>query len=96
MSAARSYSSSQSSGSAVAGLLNPVKGYRDSLKRRGIAPRNHAKENMASLRRQQEANRESKDRAADKDGSKFVMKRFRDVRSRVEVRTCCVGCAAAV
>lgn len=84
-SAARSYSSAQSRGSAVSELLNPVKGYRDSLVRRGIQPRNHAKENMASLRRLQQTNRDTKDRNAGKGDNRFVMKRFRGVASRVEV-----------
>ena len=77
--------SRQMSGSSVSSLINPVNGYRDTLRRKGIEPRNHAKENIANLRRKQQVNREQKEDEASRGDGKFVMKRFRDVESRVEV-----------
>ena len=78
--------SRQMSGSSVSSLINPVNGYRDTLRRKGVEPRNHAKENIANMRRKQAVNREAKESEARRGEQKFVMKRFRNVESRVEVR----------
>jgi hypothetical protein len=78
--------SRQMSGSSVSSLINPVNGYRDTLRRKGVEPRNHAKENIANMRRKQAVNREAKESEERRGEQKFVMKRFRNVESRVEVR----------
>ena len=72
------------SGSQGSSLIHPVNGYRDSLRRKGVQPRNHAKENLAALRQRQRDNREMKENAQKEE--RFVMKRFQGVSSRIEVR----------
>ena len=47
-------------GSAVGDLMNPVRGIRDIQRRRGIEPRNHARENLRILREKQQENREKR------------------------------------
>ncbi len=69
-------------GSQVGDLLNPVRGIRDEQSRRGRKPRNHAKENLRALREKQQQNRQTRADAAARQEKKFVMERFRDVKSR--------------
>ena len=81
---AAAYRHAQSSGAQVSSLINPVNGYRDKLKRSGVAPRNHAKENMQKLRQVQRENREAREeKLSNKGKNRFVMKRFKDVEARV-------------
>ena len=70
-------------GSAVGDLMNPVRGIRDVQRRRGIEPRNHARENIRILREKQQENRERRQQKADAKPRKFKMKRFQDVKPRV-------------
>lgn len=44
-------------GGAVAAILNPVNGYRDKLKREGKTVKNHVRDNVVNLRKQQSINR---------------------------------------
>jgi hypothetical protein len=66
----------------VGALLNPVRGIRDAQQRRGRVPRDHAKENLRALREKQQRNRQTRADAAARTEKKFVMERFRDVKSR--------------
>ena len=70
-------------GSAVGDLMNPVRGIRDVQRRRGIEPRNHARENMRILREKQQENREKRQQKMEEKPKKFKMKRFQDVKPRV-------------
>ena len=71
-------------GSQVGDLLNPVRGYRDTLVRRGVMPRDHARDNARQLREMQANNRVRKQQQqeAARHTKKFTMKQFRGVQSR--------------
>jgi hypothetical protein len=69
-------------GSQVGNLLNPVRGIRDQQARRGKQVVNHARENRIKLRAAQAKNRALQDAKNQKKEDKFVMKRFKDVKSR--------------
>jgi hypothetical protein len=64
-------------------LMNPVRGIRDVQRRRGIEPRNHARENIRILREKQQENREKRQQKMHEKPRKFKMKRFQDVKPRV-------------
>ena len=70
-------------GSAVGDLMNPVRGIRDIQRRRGIEPRNHARENLRILREKQQENREKRMHREEPKAKVFKMKRFKDVKPRV-------------
>lgn len=69
-------------GSAVGNLLNPVRGIRDRQARSGQIPRNHAQDNIRALRQKQAQNRALREQKQNEADDRFVMKRFRDVKSR--------------
>jgi len=52
------------SSSGVANLLDPVKGCRDAMRRRGLKPKNHHAANLAKMRELQQVNREKKNTPA--------------------------------
>merc|ERR1719502_617978 len=63
--------------------MNPVRGIRDVQRRRGIEPRNHARENIRILREKQQENREKRQQKMEEKPRKFKMKRFQDIKPRV-------------
>jgi len=71
-------------GSQVGDLLNPVRGYRDTLVRKGVMPRDHARDNARQLREMQANNRVRKQQQqeAARHTKKFTLKQFRGVSSR--------------
>jgi hypothetical protein len=69
-------------GSQVGNLLNPVRGIRDRQARQGRAVVNHARENIRNMRATQAKNRALQDAKNKPKAKKFVMKRFKDVKSR--------------
>ena len=69
-------------GSQVGNCLNPVRGIRDQQKRNGQKVVNHAQKNRLKLRETQAKNRALADAKNQKKQDKFVMKRFKDVKSR--------------
>lgn len=81
---ARKAAKKQFAGSGVANAINPVRGYRDALVRKGLTPKDHHKENMEALREAQKFNREIKaEEEEQKDTHAFVMDKFKDVESRI-------------
>ena len=71
-------------GSQFGDLLNPSRGIRDDQRRRGIKPVNHMRRNQQILREKEENNRRLKQQQADsQQKQKFVLKQFRDVKSKV-------------
>lgn len=57
---------------------------RDAMRRKGVKPRDHARDNVRALREVQRAHREARETA--RDGSKeFKLKKFQNVKSRVAV-----------
>lgn len=74
-----------SSGSGVSSILQPVNGVRDAMRRKGKAPRDHARDNIRAMRAQQRNNRMAREEAAaaDRDAG-FKMRRFKNVKSRVD------------
>ena len=69
-------------GSQVGNLLNPVRGIRDQRSRNGKPVVNHARENLRKMRETQANNRALLDAKNRPKEDKFVMKRFKDVKSR--------------
>eukprot|EP00954_Amorphochlora_amoebiformis_P021616 1347720-Amorphochlora_amoeboformis.AAC.1 len=57
MATAKKISLRQARGSAMSELLNPTKGYRGSLEKKGIKPKNHHSQNIRALRERQQQNR---------------------------------------
>jgi len=65
--------------------LNPVRGYRESLERKGVRPKNHHEANLASLRTQAEVIKQTKQKEVEEreQKHKFKLARFRNVPSKV-------------
>lgn len=53
--------SQYSDGFQMADILNPVNGYRGSLQRNGIKPKNHMQQNRTALRKKEEEMREKEE-----------------------------------
>ena len=72
---------------------------RDAMRRKGKAPRDHARDNIRAMRDQQRMNRAAREEEERRRDAGFKMKRFQNVSSRVDrsgVRRCCVwGCCVA-
>lgn len=67
----------------VSSFLNPVRGVRDAMERRGIIPKNHAADNVRKLREMQDENRTRKLTDSTESTADFKMSRFRNVESVV-------------
>ena len=68
----------------VSAILNPVDGYRDGLKRKGQAPKNHINDNSKSIKKmEKEFKMKEKEDMEAKRESTFKMKKFTQVQSRV-------------
>lgn len=68
----------------VSAILNPVDGYRDGLKRKGYAPKNHINDNSKGIRKlEKEYKMKEKEEMEAKRESTFKMKKFTQVQSRV-------------
>ena len=69
---------------------------RDAMRRKGKAPRDHARDNIRAMRDQQRMNRAAREEEERRRDAGFKMKRFQNVSSRVDrsgVRRCCMwGC----
>eukprot|EP01029_Cantina_marsupialis_P023755 TRINITY_DN59858_c0_g1_i1.p1 TRINITY_DN59858_c0_g1~~TRINITY_DN59858_c0_g1_i1.p1 ORF type:complete len:253 (-),score=56.90 TRINITY_DN59858_c0_g1_i1:42-800(-) len=66
----------------VADLLNPVDGYRDGLRRKGIEPRNHARENVRKMRETAALMKEKKI-SSEQNSKDFKLSKFKEVGARV-------------
>lgn len=69
--------------SVVGDVLNPTNGYRGSLERRGIQPKNHMKENRIALKYSQVKNREAKDMEKAQKPRLYKLEQFQNVESRL-------------
>eukprot|EP00742_Colponemidia_sp_Colp-10_P003672 GILJ01003908.1.p1 GENE.GILJ01003908.1~~GILJ01003908.1.p1 ORF type:complete len:283 (+),score=55.78 GILJ01003908.1:47-895(+) len=67
--------------SQVENIFNPVLGIRDEMKRKGIQPKDHQKENVLKMREQQRTNRVKKQEESLGDAEPWKMKRFQNVES---------------
>lgn len=67
----------------MSSILQPVNGVRDAMRRKGKAPRDHARDNVRAMRAQQAHNRRVREEAANRDDA-FKMRRFKNVTSRVD------------
>jgi len=69
----------------VGGMINPVDGHRGMLKKKGIAPRDHMKENRRALKESQIKNFESQldKRRAQEPEDLYKLSQFTNVPSRV-------------
>jgi len=88
------YNARKNMRSAVADCLNPVRGYRDAQRRRGIEPKDFAKEyreTLSNISKKNRTNRsiakqekqvKSKLSPTQKIPNRFVLKKFRNVQSR--------------
>eukprot|EP00937_MAST-01D_sp_MAST-1D-sp2_P005898 g5898.t1 len=68
----------------IGAFLHPTNGYRGSLAKRGVQPKNHARENMRALKSKQSENRARKEaqQAAQQRKDDFKLARFRNVQGR--------------
>jgi hypothetical protein len=73
--------------SVVSEVLNPTNGYRGSLERRGIQPKNHMKENKIALKYSQIKNREAKDMENASKPRLYKLEQFQNVESRLMNKT---------
>jgi hypothetical protein len=67
----------------IGGLIAPANGYRGNLERRGIQPRNHARENRQALKDAQQRNRINKMNEVAQPNKDFKLRRFDGVQSKV-------------
>jgi len=67
----------------VADFMNPVNGVRGAMERKGLQPRNHARDNIVALREKQRENRELAAQADQKTLEGWKMKKYRDVKSKI-------------
>ncbi|GBG26218.1 Enkurin domain-containing protein 1 [Hondaea fermentalgiana] len=68
----------------VSAVLNPVRGYRDQLRRSGVQPKDHARENLKKIKETQRRIKEEKEAAAQQATPvPFKLKKFANVESRI-------------
>lgn len=68
----------------VSAVLNPVRGYRDQLRRNGVEPVDHARRNLKMIKETQRRIKEEKEAAAQQAPPvPFKLKKFANVQSRV-------------
>lgn len=64
-------------------LFNPVRGYRDELRRQGIEPKNHHRDNIQKIKETQYRNKQRKQAAeSQRNRGSFKLKQFQNVESR--------------
>jgi hypothetical protein len=67
----------------IGGIIAPSNGYRGGLERRGIQPRDHARENRQALKEAQQRNRINKMNEVAQPTKDFKLRRFGNVQSKV-------------
>lgn len=67
----------------ISQLLAPDNGYRGSLQKKGIQPKNHMKENLRELRIEQERNRTQREQEQVEEKPLYKLPQFQDVESRL-------------
>mmetsp|Transcript_20520 Transcript_20520/g.72528 ORF Transcript_20520/g.72528 Transcript_20520/m.72528 type:complete len:312 (-) Transcript_20520:164-1099(-) len=74
--------------SSIGDVIAPVHGVRDAMARKGIKPRDHARDNVRALREVQKMNRAARDEAvmtARMTGDGFKLKKFQNVQSKIKM-----------
>jgi len=82
----REFAKRSKNSSSVAEFMNPVNGVRDQMRRLGITPKNHAKENKQLIKRLEEKNRQQKLKADYREPLDLSTK-FKNIRSKVFTST---------
>ena len=67
----------------IADFISPDNGVRGAMKRKGIKPKDHMKENFMQIRESQRANREMKEESERLPRELYKLSQFRNVDSRV-------------
>lgn len=72
------------SGADAANAMNPPKGYRDELQRKGIAPKDHHRDNVKKIKAlEQEAAEKRRQEEERRNSEPFMMEQFKGVESRL-------------
>ncbi|TPX37746.1 hypothetical protein SmJEL517_g00604 [Synchytrium microbalum] len=78
----------QMGGAAIESILNPSKGLRDEITRRGGVPKDHKRENYMRLKQVQAQNKIKQEAAARPQPAPFKLKQFTDVPSKLATQRC--------
>jgi hypothetical protein len=76
-------SQSKKNTSTVGDLISPVNGYRGAMKRRGITPKDHMKDNFLAMKALEKSKRIEKENALQPEKELYKLSQFRDIPSKV-------------